>query len=71
VRLLKGIASHADPDLAAGHSDLINGAPGFVFTRDRRITCTTALDIDENGLIRAIFTVMNPEKLHAETIVRT
>jgi RNA polymerase sigma-70 factor (ECF subfamily) len=63
-RLLLGLARKAPPGLAGGYPADVNGEPGFVFTLDGKINSVLTLDLDEDGRIRTVFFVMNPDKLN-------
>jgi RNA polymerase sigma-70 factor (TIGR02957 family) len=45
----------------------INGAPGLLFSGPDRVIATLTVDLDEDGLIRTIHNVANPDKLRAVT----
>ncbi|MBU2666018.1 RNA polymerase sigma-70 factor [Actinoplanes bogorensis] len=45
----------------------LNGAPGVVFSGAGRVIATLTFDLDEQGRIREIFNVANPDKLRAVT----
>jgi len=63
TRLLLGLARKAPPGLAGGYMADVNGEPGFVFTLDGRMNSVLSLDLDEDGRIRTVFFVVNPDKL--------
>ncbi|WP_127502494.1 RNA polymerase sigma-70 factor [Actinoplanes solisilvae] len=45
----------------------LNGAPGLVFSGPDRVIATLTIDLTEDGLIRTIHNVANPDKLRAVT----
>src|SRR5258708_24776854 len=67
TRLLLGLARKAPPGLTGGYLADVNGEPGFVFTLDGKINSVLTLDLDEDGRIRTVFFVMNPDKLPGAT----
>ncbi|MGQ0701034.1 MAG: sigma-70 family RNA polymerase sigma factor [Panacagrimonas sp.] len=65
IKVVLGLAAkHAPPADAQLHLLQINGQPGCVFRRaDGTPIQTIALELDEAGLIGAIYVVRNPDKL--------
>lgn len=63
TRLLLGLARKAPPGLSGGYLADVNGEPGFVFTLDGKINAVLSLDLTEDGRIRTVFLVVNPDKL--------
>jgi len=63
TRLLLGLARKAPPGLSGGYMANVNGEPGFVFTLDGKINSVLTLDLTEDGRIRTVFLVVNPDKL--------
>ncbi len=63
TRLLLGLARKAPPGLAGGYMADVNGEPGFVFTLHGKINSVLTLALDEDGRIRTVFFVVNPDKL--------
>jgi len=63
TRLLLGLARKAPPGLSGGYPADVNGEPGFVFTLDGKVNAVLSLDLMEDGRIRTVFLVANPDKL--------
>jgi RNA polymerase sigma-70 factor (ECF subfamily) len=63
TRLLLGLARKAPPWLSGGYLADVNGEPGFVFTLDGKMNAVLSLDLAEDGRIRTVFLVVNPDKL--------
>lgn len=65
VRLLLGIRQKASPEFS-GHPAIVNGQPGFAFTQGGQLVSVLSLDVDkEDGRIRTLYFLANPEKLSA------
>ena len=62
VRLIDGLLRKGE-GANGGYTADVNGEPGFVFTRDGQLFSVMTLDLDAAGMIRAIYTVLNPEKI--------
>jgi RNA polymerase sigma-70 factor (ECF subfamily) len=65
VRLFAGLLRKKEGDLGGRPVD-VNGQPGFFLTLDGEPLSVLTLDLDETGMIRAIYHVLNPEKLPEE-----
>ncbi len=65
VRLIGGLLQKGAVGAWGGTPAEVNGQPGFLFTLDGKPVSVTTLDLDESGRIRAIYSVLNPEKLPA------
>ena len=68
VRLMLGLVRKQPAELQGGYMTAINGQPGFVFTLGDQVASVLTLDLDEDGLIQAIYVVANPEKLRLTVI---
>lgn len=64
VRFLLGVAKKAPRHLTSAHLADVNGEPGVVFTLDGATSAVITIDLDEEGQVRGIFWVVNPEKLN-------
>ncbi len=63
VRLVEGLLRKPPAGLQSGYFADVNADPGFVFTIDGRPSQVLTLDLDEEGRIRGIYSVLNPDKL--------
>jgi RNA polymerase sigma-70 factor (ECF subfamily) len=63
VRLIAGLMRKEAVGAWRAEPADVNGQPGVLFTLDGRPVSVTTLDLDESGRIRAIYSVLNPEKL--------
>jgi len=61
--LRHGLRQKQGPGDWSGYLADVNGEPGFVYTLDGNPWMVTTLDLDESGRIRAIYGVLNPDKL--------
>jgi RNA polymerase sigma-70 factor (ECF subfamily) len=62
VRLIGGLLRKTAGVLGGSPVDA-NGQPGYFFTLDGKPLSVLTLDLDETGRIRAIYQVVNPEKI--------
>lgn len=62
VRLIGGLLRKT-AGVLGGRPVEVNGQPGFFFTLDGKPLSVLTLDLDESGRIRAIYQVVNPEKI--------
>ncbi len=67
LRFLIGVRKKTPLDLLNGYPGVINGSPGFVFTAAGRAVSVMTLELDEDGRIRGIYYVANPEKIRQPT----
>lgn len=63
VKFLFGVAKKAPPYLSAARLADVNGEPGVVFAFNGVTAAVVTIDIAEDGKVRGIFWVVNPEKL--------
>jgi len=63
VRLIAGLMRKETVGAWRAEPADVNGQPGVLFTLNGRPTSVTTLDLDETGRIRAVYSVLNPEKL--------
>ncbi|HEX8747508.1 MAG TPA: hypothetical protein VF717_09935, partial [Pyrinomonadaceae bacterium] len=66
ARFLTGLVKKAGPGRLSIRPTMVNGQPGFVTYWDDRLVNVLSLDIADDQ-IRAVYIVVNPEKLRGLT----